>query len=336
MLPSVEYKQINQLYVLSMDENKIHIDSQVKQEMDRLKHNLYSPSLPFLSPCDNSTNILFHNCRSLHKYIAHVRTDGSIPAAGILILCETRFASNDTSSSTCIQGFHHTYHNTSAPSQHSHRLVHGTSIYSRQPFDDTYPQVHNKNGIELTLFKTTELPNVLIIAIYRPPRVPLSDLIKQLTQILEIHHFHTSLTQPTIIIGDFNVNTLEPNEGKQLHNLLFAVFKYRQLIHAYTTDNRTAIDHIYTNAPTLVADCGVLESYFSDHKPIWIACSKTPIARLVMQFSTICIKFGRIFKYCLSSFVLLTIFNFHSRLPSSFRTASQFILQHLLYLFLFQ
>ena len=46
---------------------------------------------------------------------------------------------------------------------------------------------------------------------------------------------------------------------------------YTQLINNYTTDYRTQIDHIYTNMPQLIYTSGVLESYYSDHKPVY-AC----------------------------------------------------------------
>ena len=49
---------------------------------------------------------------------------------------------------------------------------------------------------------------------------------------------------------------------------------YRQLIDNPTTDNNTVIDHIYTNI-VMETVSGNLETYFSDHKAIWIACKKT-------------------------------------------------------------
>ena len=45
--------------------------------------------------------------------------------------------------------------------------------------------------------------------------------------------------------------------------------QYVQLINQVTTDYKTQIDHIYTNIPERVKNSGVLESYFSDHKPIF-------------------------------------------------------------------
>ena len=43
---------------------------------------------------------------------------------------------------------------------------------------------------------------------------------------------------------------------------------YVQVINQLTTDYKTQIDHIYTNIPERIKNSGVLESYFSDHKPI--------------------------------------------------------------------
>jgi hypothetical protein len=46
---------------------------------------------------------------------------------------------------------------------------------------------------------------------------------------------------------------------------------YTQLISTCTTDNKTIIDHIYSNIADTV-NLGVLETYFSDHKAIWTSC----------------------------------------------------------------
>ena len=44
---------------------------------------------------------------------------------------------------------------------------------------------------------------------------------------------------------------------------------YRQLISGFTTDNRTLIDHLYTNLIEENIYAGTLETYFSYHKAIW-------------------------------------------------------------------
>ena len=46
-------------------------------------------------------------------------------------------------------------------------------------------------------------------------------------------------------------------------------YDYKQLIHSPTTDYNSCLDHIYTNIDPIEGH--VLESYFSDHKPIFAA-----------------------------------------------------------------
>ena len=73
-----------------------------------------------------------------------------------------------------------------------------------------------------------------------------------------------------VIIGDFNVNLMDEVERRPVHNL-FTQRNYKQLISQYTTDYRTIIDHIYTKIPDFYATSVILETYFTDHKAIWLS-----------------------------------------------------------------
>ena len=59
-------------------------------------------------------------------------------------------------------------------------------------------------------------------------------------------------------------------EQKALTKYLITDKGYTELINQYTTDYRTRMDNIYTNVPQCVQSAGTLESYYSDHKPIYI------------------------------------------------------------------
>lgn len=77
---------------------------------------------------------------------------------------------------------------------------------------------------------------------------------------------------PAILMGDFKVNLLEKtSEQQRLTTCLIREKGYTQLKKQFTTDYRTLIDQIYTNVPHLVQSSGVLESYCSDHKPVYIS-----------------------------------------------------------------
>lgn len=125
-------------------------------------------------------------------------------------------------------------------------------------------------GAEITIIKVEYLPDVVIAGIYRSPKVPMGHLLQALRELLSImstEHFH-------IILGDFNIDFNNDVQNSSIHNHMMVTCGYKQLISGYTTDNRTMIDHIYTNLNESRVQSGVLETYFSDHKAVWIATKK--------------------------------------------------------------
>ena len=111
--------------------------------------------------------------------------------------------------------------------------------------------------------KVMILPHVTIISVYRSLAVPVQQLCYALNEVLSL-----SCSQFNIFIGDFNINWLDESNRRPLYNLFVNCNNYRQLISTYTTDNQTTIDHVYTNLPESQANAHILETYFSDHKPI--------------------------------------------------------------------
>ena len=107
------------------------------------------------------------------------------------------------------------------------------------------------------------IPNVHVIGInHSKTYVNLSNLIDALN--------HCNI--PVVLQGDFIANLMEQTtEQKVLTNCLIKERGYTQWINQYTTDYHTLIDHIYTNTPHLVKSAGTLESYYSDHKPIYMS-----------------------------------------------------------------
>jgi endonuclease/exonuclease/phosphatase family metal-dependent hydrolase len=91
-----------------------------------------------------------------------------------------------------------------------------------------------------------------------------------------LKHFHSTFLNnpntPVIVLGDFNVNLTENSSDKNiLCKYLIEEKQYVQLISEMTTDYKTQLDHIYTNIPERVKNSGVLESYYSDPKPVFVS-----------------------------------------------------------------
>ena len=88
-----------------------------------------------------------------------------------LIFTETRFSAHDPDEMYTIEGYelfrNDETSNVNCP-------YHGTAVYSRLRMLNGYPCARNCHGIELTITKTIEHPGLIIIGIYRSPRVVLS------------------------------------------------------------------------------------------------------------------------------------------------------------------
>ena len=136
----------------------------------------------------------------------------------------------------------------------------------------TFTYRYNLNNLEITVMVLSQpIPNIHVIGIYRlKTKVTISQLIHALT------HLHNSViiepTIPTVLLGDFHIDLILGNsEQKALKKYVITDKVYTQLINQFTTDYRTQIDHIYANVPQCVQSAGTMESFYSDHKPIYIS-----------------------------------------------------------------
>lgn len=75
---------------------------------------------------------------------------------------------------------------------------------------------------------------------------------------------------PVVLTGDFNIDNLSSQTGNLM--TFMSEFNLKYLPTDSTTDYGSALDHIYTNiSDAQIQSWGTLESYFSDHKPLYIA-----------------------------------------------------------------
>lgn len=88
------------LYLRNFDETKISVSADVAKEMNRLRStSLQTSCVPQLTSTPNNFSVAFHNARSLHKNIAHFKSDNNLLKADIICICETRLSKKDQDSS---------------------------------------------------------------------------------------------------------------------------------------------------------------------------------------------------------------------------------------------
>ena len=192
--------------------------------------------------------------RSLHLHIADVASDYNVKAADTNIFVETALCSNDDNALYAIPGFQ-LFRNDFT--QHGTRTPYGTAVYVKNDaLLVSQPLRCNYNDVEMTLLKVNQpVKNLHIVGIYHS-----TSKVKIAQFINALKYLHSSFLNdpntPTIILGDFNVNLNKNSSDKNIFC-------------KYLIEEKQQIDHIYTNIPERVKNSGVLESYFSDHKPIF-------------------------------------------------------------------
>ena len=258
--------KIEGLYITDLCEEKIVVNLHVAAEMEILKKERALKLS--VTPIYEAEQVLFKLCylnaRSLHKHINYVRHDLTFTSTDINIFSETRCMRSDNDTMYEISGY--TFFRNESHSLTS-RPFGGMAVFSRVEFLPGYPHCHNINGIEITseitVIKVMILPHITIIGIYRSSKIQVQQLLAALTEVLVL-----STSQFNVFIGDFNINWFDEASRRPLYNFFVNDNNYRQLVCSTTTDNKTLIDHIYTNLPESQARSHILQTYFSDHKAI--------------------------------------------------------------------
>ena len=126
-----------------------------------------------------------------------------------------------------------------------------------------------------------EIKFIKRLFLYRSPEVSIPHLLSALCTILGQHS-----SSQNVIIGDFSINWAQESTRQSLNNLIIREKNFRQLIFGFTTDNRTIIDHLYTDLMEEKIYAGTLESYFSDHKAIWASIKEFQQGKPLCNFHT--------------------------------------------------
>ncbi len=201
-----------------------------------------------------------------------VAADYNIRACDVINIAETALKNNDFNERYQLANFD--LHRNDHVPYNSHKTPYGLAVYAKQSMPSTI-FTSNFNGVELSVTKLHE-PKYTVTVVSNYGSRLLATIRQLIEAIDQLHHSVLTIeNHPIIILGDFNVNLLQPSsERTQLDSYMNGYRQYAQLINEYTTDYHTQLDHIYTNAPRLVLSSGVLESFYSDHKPIYV-CFRT-------------------------------------------------------------
>lgn len=180
----------------------------------------------------------------MHRHFIDYKNDYNLQAADCSIICETRFAPWNNNTLYQIDDVLF-FRNDDIVKEQGERPYYGMAIYSRETFASRFTKKNNLYGVEITIVKFKNYSNLMVAGVYNSPRISLQNLYLAISNL--IHLLEDS--KYSIIMGDFNVNLLGHSQNKTILQRMFQQSGYQQHITEYTTDNRTLIDHIYSNLP---------------------------------------------------------------------------------------
>ena len=223
-------------------EDKIHVHEGVKAEMLRLRSQAklqlcYEP----LSQIANNLLVISFNSQSLHRHIENVKADWNMKAAMILGICETRIKSSDNLCQYEIPGFQ--FYHSEQFLQLNKRPYHGVALYVKSMLSSNPMFCICTDEFEC-IARHVFLPHiqshVQVVMCYKKPGISNMLLFNALQEMVTF----LDPLQPTIIMGDFNV---DKKVHKSLIEKMSQILQCKQIISDVTTKASTCIDLIFTN-----------------------------------------------------------------------------------------
>ena len=185
------------------------------------------------------------NISSLPRHLQDLQHDIYILQSDIICLTETHTSISYAESPL------HQY-----PYIYQSHAGHGMFILSKFPLEVKFELLENIN------YATWNYANMDIILIYKPPNTPHTLFARTLTMVL-----NRSDCNNTVILGDFNINIYRKTLPVALLNVLIS---FKQCIHSPTSDYGSLLDHIYVSRTMSPRATGIWETWYSDHKTVYI------------------------------------------------------------------
>jgi hypothetical protein len=253
------------LYLLNLQEDKISISQHVKKEMERLRSAPNCMTHLPLTTIPSECKVLFLNARSVNRHLQDIRQDANIQGSTIACFCESRLCRRDSCQDTAIGHFYQyrqDHSQTNTQSRPSYGMtVHSLSSFPKEPMNET------SHNIEVTVFTVTDHEDKVFVSLYKSPSVSMKLLCEKLKYIHDKYLKNTT----SVILGDFNVDWASESSDKMaLEKLMVTELGYHQVIVGPTTDYLSTLDLIFTNMDTTDVISGTCETYYPDHKIVWI------------------------------------------------------------------
>ena len=234
-------REFEKLHLLNYDPKKVKASEEVKLEMNRLRQQPCPSTVKNIYDVNAQLKIAYINAQSLFRHKMDVEHDFNLSNADVLFCSETMFQESDAKSLTEISGM--CSFRNDAVKRGTQRPPYGIAVYYKSHLMQQPPTIANMIGVEILVcpVKRGSDNSIKVMAVYKPPTVPLHCLLNSLYSAIRNHCGDGQL----IIMVDFNVDIYgSTSDYKQLEEFMSNT-GLQQHIKEMTTDMRTTIDHLY-------------------------------------------------------------------------------------------
>ena len=249
-------------------EKKIFADLDVKLALHNMKK--YVSNVHFEhDDIENHKTILLLNVQSLRAHFQEIMSDHRFSRADLVCLTETWLRDNENIQDIEIPNFnlHHVarkqcYDNSSDVfAKLQTAKGGGVGVYKKKTTAKILINaltVHNIEGMSVEIFED----ETVILVIYRPSVLPVDNFLQSLQRVID---FYKKRFLHIIIAGDLNEDAKTQGPIQSFCESIGLV----QMVHFYTTEGGTILDHVYGNNPLKICVHKV-PFYFSYHEGIEI------------------------------------------------------------------
>ena len=268
------------LFLLGFKPATLFANIDGKKEIERIRNESMitelHPRINFFEryPKADYEFICLQNVRSIAMHKLDVLSDPIMMASSVICLTETALSCDDWNGWKNFESYD--IYQTCRKDAHQNpdinqRKSGGVAILVNKEIQSYIDPSNKIENLEMT---NTDISicgvSLSINLIYKDHIMPRKEFLKLLKQL-----FKNKMHLPSIILGDFNINTLEDSDlmGLAIEH------KFESLVQNSTTINGNILDQIYVcNFPFLV-NCEVvtMPSYFSDHDLVVLCVPKGDI-----------------------------------------------------------
>ena len=253
-------RNLSDLYILNLNEETISVDKAVSHEMTRMKQqaqlNLcYTP--PYNLPPE-SFKIGFLNVRSLLLHHQDMMNDYNITGLDVLSCAETKLKQTIGDDQVALNRFS-VFRMDEQTISHPH---HGLAYYYSQDVNTEKTRSFSSFEFEcMSAVISKHDKSVQLFVAYKSPRCSQTQLYTHIEAQIEL-----DIDKPFIIMGDFNIDV---QQNITFQTYIEQKFHCHQVIHEYTTDQKSTLDLIFTNIDDVTFS--VIECCWTDHSLVYVA-----------------------------------------------------------------